>query len=457
MPFGTHLEVTNILNSPPPWNTAGPLFQFSFDDTNLCRQEMLRDLKNINNKKNCGLASNKTQYFTSDYILQEFSILNTLSKTEDLSEEEKTTIEEYRAALTTTVHNHLQKLEHNREAAENNTIRLEKIALLKKIGIWSAFILLMAFEFAPMFIGGLMYAQESISALIPYIPITLPSQIITAIGIGCVCNNCLGGICFVAPILLERMGITYSNKNKVLHTALQKQIEGAAAINNILSRDNNISSTDYWIYANFAKISNNNIKNLKENYPPLITSFYAYIATIIMTAFMSIQNISGSLYMSASAVNWIAGSALTTASVVTNMPMIVAAVAVAFFIPQLAIGYMLRTYSTTNMLDPTAEQHNIIKNNLENFNEITVSQFDKIHDKKLSQELNNQMVAKERPAFISEIKEIAQEIDWKKKIKDTSSQNLKKRFLLFASKPPATINDSVIIIKRSNHKSIATL
>jgi hypothetical protein len=394
------------------------LFENPLDNGIVNQTGILDKIRLLNKRRKCHLGSAYGVRISADYLVNEFKILNIISVETNLEHEERILIEEYKAILISVVKSHLQKTINHHNNADEST-RTDKFNKYKQSGLWLIFAILMGFEFAPMVIGGLMYAKESLSTLIPYIPTVLASSnVMTLIGLGCIFNSIFGGICFVAPILMERLGIISQNKYKLLTKYYQIQIDGTEAINTIMSCNNDLTSKDYWFYAKITKALNQNIQLLNNYYPKVKESIFSRAFGIVMTILIGIQCVAGSLYMSGGVVGWWTASALTGTALATAMPFTIAAVAVLFFVPQLAINCILRTYSAKKMIDPAMEQFNEIKNRLQNFEPVTPKILDEIHNKKLSNEMNCQKIFAKKPLCTNQFE---MDIESKRKFENDSS------------------------------------
>jgi hypothetical protein len=76
-----------------------PLFEFSYEDISTCRSGLLQEILRINEKRHSQLASVKSSPLTVSYIINEFKLINNLSLTTGLLEDERKLIEEYKSIL----------------------------------------------------------------------------------------------------------------------------------------------------------------------------------------------------------------------------------------------------------------------------------------------------------------------------------------------------------------------
>lgn len=439
---------------------ASPIIFFKFngenEGDNTLKQKLLRLKKNKLQQ-----LSLEEGFISCLDIENEFLALNHLSKEDDLTDEEKITLEEYKAALMTAVRNHLYKIDITPK--KTTPAKFTPKSILK----WCVFCLLMFFEFSPMVFGGIIYAKMSLEALIPFIPFVIPSAVLTGIGIACVFNMLIGNICFVAPILMERLGILFSKKQKSsLSEAFRLQHEATEKINNKLLSYNNYSSEDYHSYSKLAKLFNHHIDEVKNNYPEYKENIYSKIANVIMGSLILINTASGALYLSANLVAFCLGvalegsaAAITVTAFIASMPLVIGLIAIAFIIPNLAINYYLRMQSASRILDYDAILHENVKNNLNTF-EIKHTEFDHVHSKKLASEMtaeihddairNKKIVKKTLPtALIDEIKKLrSKEIEMK-----TDAGKFKSTSNPFFNKHPK-LKYSIDIEKMNTHEKL---
>jgi hypothetical protein len=353
-------------------------------------------------------------------IVFELEILMTQSNKKTLAADVKLRIEKQKIELIKSIK---QNLNNSLEPQPiSDTIPpVVKTNKYNQLGLWFVLAILLAFDFAPMIIGGLMYAQESLSTLIPYLPVIIASpHVMTVLGLGCVLSSIFGSICFVAPILMDRLGIIPAKNNASIENCYFEQINDTEQINNSLLSDNDLTSEETWPHLKLAKLLNKNMQCLKENYRKANHSNLHRLFSWAITGLMAIQCVAGSLFMASGLIGWLMGSTLAVTALISTMPVVTAVVAIGFFIPQLVTTYILRTRSADEFLGQGVKSHDELKNKIKDFKVINYATFEKVHNRKLAHEINSYKVCAKQPDFIKEIKERAKQVKLKSLMEKSS-------------------------------------
>jgi len=243
--------------------------------------------------------------------------------------------------------------------------------------LWIGFYTLMAIDFAPMIISGIVYARNAFD----FLPFPLPVSLETAVGLLLNFTELAMMYAFVSPILKERLGLPDNSKRNLASTCEEK-IDVVNRINASLSTVpivNQISHDEYQFYAKFAQQLNDDLDHTHKHFPSYQESMAIKILRLSMTVINLIHNTFGVLFMAKSCLAVIAPAL----SILSPLGI--------FFIAAVAGGQLMsriiyRSSSLFVIMNPFAQQQEKTKLKLSFFRRKNSVEFKEVLNQKKFQE-----------------------------------------------------------------------